>query len=328
MLINCPRCGFSQPQDQYCAQCGIDMQAFTPKEEPLFTRLIQSTALQVIVLLLAAVFVGQSILRSEKPQKWVQRISPFSGVSKSTKSTNSFSSDANDEVLAHQNEAEQITTSSSESSELDSLKNRSVSLTRGRDGAPISNDTSTNSTVSAAQDLSSINFKLTYAEVSHENLNKWIAESSNIGLYQSFDSYSAGIVYDFKKFSSSLESNLKTANIKLGLGNTNSNISGSMTDDGSQVIGLITAIEYRSNENDSIHGNISVSKNTRQNNESYPAEFGLPKGAAFFIIGAIKPENFASDRSKLNMPPFQIFKSPDFMTHKTEFVIILEPDYK
>ncbi len=71
-----------------------------------------------------------------------------------------------------------------------------------------------------------------------------------------------------------------------------------------------------------------MTKNNGPNAESYPAEFNLPKGAVFFIAGALKMENFANERTRLNMPPFQVFKSPDFMTRKTEFVIILEPDYK
>lgn len=30
MLINCPKCNFSQPKDRYCASCGIDMDSFRP----------------------------------------------------------------------------------------------------------------------------------------------------------------------------------------------------------------------------------------------------------------------------------------------------------
>lgn len=30
MLINCPKCNFSQPKDRYCASCGIDMDTFRP----------------------------------------------------------------------------------------------------------------------------------------------------------------------------------------------------------------------------------------------------------------------------------------------------------
>jgi hypothetical protein len=329
MLINCPRCGFSQPQDQYCAQCGVDMLAFRPKQAPLLIRLLQNTTLQIALLLVATIFAGQYILRSEHPQKWVQKISPFQGVSKSEKSTTSENEavSSNTQSLST---SEQETTSASQSNELDSLKNRSLRLEKNNElTASSAVSGSSNATnPGSAQDLSSINFKLTYAEVSHESLVKWITESSNLGLYQSFTDYSAGIIYDFKRFSPTETQSLKSANIKLVAGGTNSNISGSMTDDGSQVLGLITTLGYRSAENDAIHGNISVARNSRLGSEPYPAEFGLPKGAAFFMIGILKRESLATDRAKLNMPPFQIFKSSDFLAGKTEFVIIVEPDYK
>lgn len=53
MLINCPRCGFSQPKDKYCAQCGVDMETFKPREVPLFKRLITHPASFVIVIFLS-----------------------------------------------------------------------------------------------------------------------------------------------------------------------------------------------------------------------------------------------------------------------------------
>ena len=112
------------------------------------------------------------------------------------------------------------------------------------------------------------------------------------------------------------------------MGSSNQLLSGTMTDDGSQVIGLVSTVEYKSGEADGVNGNIIVTKNNGQTSDSYPAEFNLPKGSVFFMIGPLKRENFANERTRLNMPPFQVFKSPDFMTRKTEFVIILEPDYK
>jgi hypothetical protein len=50
MMVNCPRCGFSQPQDQYCAQCGIDMVAFKPAQKPFYEKLISNTYFQVAIL--------------------------------------------------------------------------------------------------------------------------------------------------------------------------------------------------------------------------------------------------------------------------------------
>lgn len=335
MLINCPRCGFSQPKDQYCAQCGVDMQSYKPKELPALTKFFGNAGVQITLLLMAAALVGQYIIRSEEPQRWVQKMTPFQGVSKSEKSKNSSAQNSEDVAAAAANNAQvQENTSSSQAQQFESLRNKELSSARasetmgGASGTAATAGLASGGTSAGAQDLSSVNFKLTYAEISQDMLRKWINDSSSLGLYQSLTDYSAGILYDFRKRGESFQQNLKSSDVKLNLGGTNSILSGTMTDDGSQVIGLITAIEYRANEADGIHGNIMVTKNSGQGSESYPAEFDLPKGAAFFIVGALKRENFTTERARLNMPPFQVFKSPDFMTRKTEFVIIVEPDYK
>ena len=51
-MVNCPKCGFSQPQDQYCASCGVDMLAFKPKEKPVYLRIVANTAFQLSTIAL------------------------------------------------------------------------------------------------------------------------------------------------------------------------------------------------------------------------------------------------------------------------------------
>lgn len=53
MLITCPKCGFNQPQDAYCAKCGVDMANYIPKKKPLFQRIIMHPALPVVLVVLA-----------------------------------------------------------------------------------------------------------------------------------------------------------------------------------------------------------------------------------------------------------------------------------
>lgn len=329
MLINCPRCGFSQPQDQYCAQCGVDMQAYKPKEVPAWQRLIQSAVFQIGALVILAALVGQSIWRTHKPQSWVQKSTAIPAIRKL-----SDGSGIQDEENSVAQKGESA--SSSQAQELNSMQGRELRLNRNAANSAATNPTTTtladtnadNNTAGTENPQAQIIFHLTYAEVTMETLNKWVSESSGLGLYQTLTDYSAGILYNFAKHKSENFQTLKTADLRLAPGSNNTSISGTMTDDGSQVLGLVTAVDFRSNENDTVHGSINVSKNTPAGNEVFPAEFDLPRGAVFFIVGALKRDNFQNDRAKLNMPPFQIFRSPDFMTRKTEFVIILEPNYK
>jgi hypothetical protein len=53
MMVNCPKCGFSQPKDQYCANCGIDMVHFRPVQKPFVQRMLGNTVVQASVLFVA-----------------------------------------------------------------------------------------------------------------------------------------------------------------------------------------------------------------------------------------------------------------------------------
>ncbi len=62
MIVNCPKCGFSQPKDRYCANCGVDTEAYRPKEVPLSSRVMKNWMFQAAVLIVA-IATGLSFLR-------------------------------------------------------------------------------------------------------------------------------------------------------------------------------------------------------------------------------------------------------------------------
>ncbi|MCM2282668.1 MAG: zinc ribbon domain-containing protein [Bdellovibrionaceae bacterium] len=62
MMVSCPKCGFTQPSDRYCASCGVDMVAYKPAAKSLTQKLVSSWVLQVIVLGVV-IFAGYSWLK-------------------------------------------------------------------------------------------------------------------------------------------------------------------------------------------------------------------------------------------------------------------------
>lgn len=74
MLVNCPKCGFSQPQDQYCANCGVDMLAFKPVQKPLLQRILSNTIFQIVTLV-AIVLTVFAIVRLQERRDLAERIS-------------------------------------------------------------------------------------------------------------------------------------------------------------------------------------------------------------------------------------------------------------
>ncbi len=48
--MDCPRCGFSQPKDQYCASCGLNVETYIAKPPPFYVRLLQNPTLHLVLL--------------------------------------------------------------------------------------------------------------------------------------------------------------------------------------------------------------------------------------------------------------------------------------
>ena len=65
-MINCPKCGFFQPEDQFCASCGINMQKWTAPKVPLWKKLGGNWMVQLSVLFVIIVAVILSDSLSEK----------------------------------------------------------------------------------------------------------------------------------------------------------------------------------------------------------------------------------------------------------------------
>lgn len=63
-MINCPKCGFQQPPDQFCASCGVNMAKYRPARKPLHVRLRDSRIAQAIALTLV-IAVGLLYLKSK-----------------------------------------------------------------------------------------------------------------------------------------------------------------------------------------------------------------------------------------------------------------------
>ncbi len=297
------------------------MDSFKPKAIPVVQQLIQSTKTHVFLLLAAALFAGQYIIRSEEPQRWVQKITHSQGVSPS-KSKYAQSETQNGSARDEQDPKD----ADSGQQQLSSLRNREITVTAAVE-QPIQVGSGT-TTPETTADSNSPLFRITYAEVPTETVAKWVNESSGAGLYQNLQEYSAGILNEFRKKMDSNVHVLKVSEKKLQVGQADTNFSGAIADDSGQMIGLATSIEFKSFENATVHGSVMVNRNHRQLRDHFPAEFDLPRHAAFFMLGALRIGSFQNERAQLNMPPFQIFKSPEFMTRKTEFVIIVEPEYK
>jgi hypothetical protein len=76
--MDCPKCGFTQPNDRYCAKCGVDVEAYHKKPAGLITRLANNPNLHlgVIALVIGATLAYLVISQRELIQQEVGRIFP------------------------------------------------------------------------------------------------------------------------------------------------------------------------------------------------------------------------------------------------------------
>ena len=56
-MINCPKCNLLQPKDQYCANCGINIETWKPPQKPFLKKLFANWIFQLCILLIIVIFL-------------------------------------------------------------------------------------------------------------------------------------------------------------------------------------------------------------------------------------------------------------------------------
>ena len=49
-MIICPHCGFEQPQDIFCAKCGVNMETYISQNQSFFKKVVESTGFYIVLL--------------------------------------------------------------------------------------------------------------------------------------------------------------------------------------------------------------------------------------------------------------------------------------
>lgn len=65
MMMECPRCAFVQPQDRFCANCGLNIATYQAKPKPLLQRLLGSPAFYLVAGVTFVVAVTMYLKRAQ-----------------------------------------------------------------------------------------------------------------------------------------------------------------------------------------------------------------------------------------------------------------------
>lgn len=334
MLIKCPKCGFSQPKDQYCARCGVDIEAYKPQTESAFTKIFLSPIFQIGLILAiiasATTFVmnRSHLLSPDAPRSNIRAKAYTNSDIEQTATTNSSGSEAPSPspIPANAEEASGATTPAPPSPS--STDKDSNTMTAASRSEPSSNTLgASNSAASTSPAAHAIGIRVSYTIIDNGFLNRIYEDSLATGQFATFASYNAGLVPDIEKKLNPSNTRIRVLHKveeRVEEGKSKSWFLGNRTPEGDEL-GLTTSIEYKDiDRNGVFRGTFIINRNWREKT-TYPAEVEMTPQNGFFISGVMPrtlPEGV--NGSITSISPFDILKDASFRTKAAEFVIFLE----
>lgn len=353
MLINCPRCGFSQPKDRYCAQCGIDMDAYKPPQAPLLRRTLGHPALQLGFVIFLGGAVGLSLWQRNRDDldDRVRYLKSGVQVSTSTEAT----TDPEDAPASDPKSLDAETTSepnaaalTEEASDLASAggeveKARTAgSPAETANGAPPANGAvAPASTTSLATGGDRIIFRLTAVEASSRYLQQVLfPDSRQTGQINNIGDYVAGLIPDLPRRLAGNNPDLKVLlkeERPIEVGRALQFFQGLRAGDALNEIGFTYHILLTQADSDNYRAQIEIVRSAKigggpgsppaLQKTPFPADFDLNEGAAFFMSGLMMRGGPAENDNELAaVRPFQILRSSAFRTQASEYIVFIEFD--
>ena len=320
MLIHCPRCGFEQPKDQFCAQCGVDMESYKPIRPSLWSRIFKNPLFQLSLLIVGAVLVGSTLYK--KGQRSLERrVEPFSSsLQLNTTDIESTSPEAVEPppVQIGENQAPPTTPN----------KDGSINAFKVADPTPGPQEAFAKSEKSEVV--------IYFAEVSKNALNNIVNASRNAGQYVDFNFYTAGLTPNLSKILSG--SGVKVLREEKKSLETSRDLKWFYNikdpEDSNSEIGLTILLHTKISDLEALSGNIDIQRSWREptssgelvvQKRSFPAEFEIDNESGFFIAGVMPRRSYLdNDQELTNIDIYKILTSPQFRAGESNFVIFID----
>jgi hypothetical protein len=349
MLVNCPKCGFSQPKDQYCANCGVNMQQFKPKAPSLLLRAVTSP---LSFLLVASLVAAGSWYFIQQKQLVLQKLTSNqdadsgkdSGTGAGHRSAASPGADENaskDAAMTGSstagNSGMQASTNSMPAAS--SFVPGTVSNANMPSASPDGNATNSttnpsNANLNENENHRGILVKIYYAEVDRKTLANFIDESQNLGQFLSLAEMKAGVLQQLKQ-------KLQISGVrilhKIDRRFDSQQLShhwffGKKAQDPEMDQGFATLLSLSDVEMLPLRAELEIGRALRESEgtvlparRSYPLSFELQKGQAFYVSGILPHRDLMELNEELSsIQVFRLFKSPNFLKGDSELTIFFE----
>lgn len=324
MLVNCPRCGFSQPKDQYCAKCGVDMVSYKPQKAPIVRRLITHPASFIVVLILS-IYLGYSLTQSFKG-----RSHPLS-----KSNLHSFLSQKSLNPDEAENYREALSAAEDESTKESSLQSTKKSALNPK------NETLSKKSISFEKEV-----QITFYEVKTDALFYWMDRQTPSEKFVHTDEYSLAtlphfsqIKKSFLEFSRPLDHLSKDTNLK-ETSRLDFFYGVSIPEYQNTRVGhrFYMVFQPLSENEATLHGELFLQRywylrsgRTKQNYIEHPQQdtikesLNLEPDSVFMVIGSLPRETPPEVALKLeDSPVYKLLKTDNFQKKLTDLVILIE----
>jgi hypothetical protein len=330
-MIDCPKCGFYQPKDRYCAKCGIDMEQFYVKPKPFYFSILNNAWTYIVILLLVTSTLG--ILISMQPNSKLARTAK-SWVLKEEASNNlTFQNEVLNNDLKEDSSFEPET-QNRENHETQSISNpelqhSSLSLNDANPSPEEKLDTPINSSLPE-------NIEINFLQISKrkfESIYSQLQIISDSGETQIFNLKKENALDFFKKMGSGIEilpgrKEFNPKKNKLQILNFN------YGEDVDEDNGMSIHLEFGQRNLESINFdyeiliNLKGDKNTPPFNNTIEGSYSLNSKSSIIFVGVLPKIKLSSDSlQNLSTTPLKIFENDEFTDpdaqEPVEFLILI-----
>lgn len=341
-MMKCPRCGFSQPRDQYCAQCGVDILSYKPPQAPLFDRVVQSPLAQLAFVGLIIFFVASSLMKKNDGSlnervNYLKGNLQISSQKPNSADSNSTNIQKNVAISPPQQETASANLQAGSADSSPTVASTTAQALRARTDST-SVEKAKGTSEGATENKTSHVVKVSYYEITNRVRELLTDESRNTGQFNSYGrDYFAGLLNQFHhrlpnlgKEAILLHSVVKTVENEksifwfIGLEGSNPE----------NQIGFRNSLEISELEPGFFRVNFEILKSWKENTDantvslvksSYTLQIEMTKSSACFIGGILLPPTTSEgDDYIASIPPFSILKSPIFRNNRSQLITIIE----
>lgn len=336
MLVNCPKCGFQQPTDKYCAQCGVDMETFKPAAPPLVQRIFGNTIVQLSLLVVVAGGIGTFLYKNGPTKAETTASAPTSQLQINSNASSGAPPAFTDASV----EGQLAPVPADTEAQSTEAQPQALVATAGSPeaaAATMANESGEKRNVAAVSGPSLV---VTYAEVPRASFQALVDATHTVpnGAYLDFSGYSAGILPGLREKingSNFRMTVLHKETRSVGTAKTLQWFYGLKDPRTSADIGFTTFVMLADSDptDNNLRGSMDVQRGWREpspngieyQRRNFPAEFEITTRTGFFMAGVMPPRaNIPNEDELTTIDVFKILRSAPFQRGESEFVIFVE----